>query len=155
MSENQIYNAFPYLRIRNTGDTIEFSRKAFENEEPFSLAEPGARISHVELQFGSFTVMLSDEYPEYGILEPTAYGGAGSSIHLHAEDMDVMTKQIEVSSAQVIMEPKDQFYSERSSKVLAPFSHEWLLGSHIKDVTPEEIQQRFTAMFDDIPPESE
>jgi len=29
-----------------------------------------------------------------------------------------------------------------------PFGHEWLLGSHIEDVTPEEMQRRFNAMFE-------
>jgi hypothetical protein len=40
------------------------------------------------------------------------------------------------------MEPKDQFYGA-SSKVLDP-GHEWLLGTHIEDVTPEEMQRRWT-----------
>ena len=58
-----------------------------------------------------------------------------------------MTKQAVAAGAKLIMEPSDQFYGERASKVLDPFGHEWLLGSHIEDVTPEEMQRRFSAMF--------
>jgi PhnB protein len=46
------------------------------------------------------------------------------------------------------MEPADQFHGERSSKVIDPFGHEWYLGSKIEDVSPEEMQRRFAALFE-------
>ena len=59
-----------------------------------------------------------------------------------------LTKQAVEAGAKLTMEPKDQFYGERSSKVVDPFGDEWLLGSHIEDVTPAEMQRRFNAMFE-------
>jgi len=147
MSDTTIHEVFPYLRMRDAAAAIEFYKNAFGAEEEFRLSEPSGRIGHAQLKFGSYTVMLSDEYPEYGIQGPEAFGGTGSSIHLHVEDVDVVTKQAVDAGAKLIMEPKDQFYGERSSKVLDPFGHEWLLGSHIEDVTPEEMQRRFNEMM--------
>ena len=144
---NTIHEAFPYLRVRDANAAMEFYKQAFGAVEEFRLSEPNGRIGHAELKFGSFTVMLSDEYPEYGIQGPEAFGGTGSSVHLHVEDVDAMTKRAADAGAKVIMEPKDQFYGERASKVLDPFGHEWLLGSHIEDVPPEEMQRRFDEMF--------
>lgn len=46
------------------------------------------------------------------------------------------------------MEPADQFHGERSSKVIDPFGHEWYLGSKIEDVSHEEMQRRFMAIFE-------
>ena len=97
------------------------------------------------------SVMMSDEYPEYGIHGPSDSVPTGSSIHLHVEDVDAMTKQAVEAGATLVMEPKDQFYGERSSKVQDPFGHEWLLGSHIEDVSREEMQRRLTAMFNNTP----
>ena len=147
MSDTTIHEVFPYLRMRDAAAAIKFYKNAFGAEEEFRLSEPSGRIGHAQLKFGSYTVMLSDEYPEYGIQGPEAFGGTGSSIHLHVEDVDVVTKQAVDAGAKLIMEPKDQFYGERSSKVLDPFGHEWLLGSHIEDVTPEEMQRRFNEMM--------
>ena len=144
---NQIREVFPYLRVRNAVAAIEFYKLAFGAVEEFRLAEPSGRIGHAQLKFGTYTVMLSDEYPEYGIQGPEAFGGTGSSVHLHVDDVDALTKQAVGAGAKLIMEPADQFYGERSSKVLDPFGHEWLLGSHIEDVSPAEMQQRFDAMF--------
>ncbi len=143
---NQIKEAFPYLRVRDANAAIEFYKQAFGANESFRLQEPGGRIGHAELKFGTVTIMISDEYPEYGIQGPEASGGIGSSVHLHVQDVDAMTKQAEVAGAKVVMQPKDQFYGERSSKVVDPLGHEWLIGSHIENVTPQEMQRRFTEM---------
>ena len=145
---NTIHEVFPYLRVRDANAAIEFYEKAFGAAEEFRLKEPSGRIGHAQLKFGTFTVMLSDEYPEYGIQGPEAFGGTGSSVHLHVEDVDTMTKRAVEAGATLIMEPKDQFHGERASKVVDPFGHEWLLGSHIEDVSHEEMQRRFTAMFE-------
>lgn len=91
--------------------------------------------------------MMSDEYPEYGIHGPRDFVPTGSSIHLHVDDVDAMTQQAVIAGAKLVMEPMDQFHGERASKVLDPFGHEWLLGSHIEDVSREEMQRRFNQMF--------
>lgn len=143
-----IHEVFPYLRVRGASDAIAFYAAAFGAVEEFRLAEPSGRIGHAQLKFGTFTIMLSDEYPEYGIQGPAAFGGTGSSVHLHVDDVDAVTQQAVAAGAKLLMEPADQFYGERSSKVLDPFGHEWLLGSSIEDVSPEEMQRRFTQMFE-------
>ncbi|MCA9048630.1 MAG: VOC family protein [Planctomycetaceae bacterium] len=143
---NQIYEVFPYLRVRDANAAIEFYRNAFGAEEDFRLTEPGGRVGHAELNFGSLTVMVSDEYPEYGIQGPEAFGGTGSSIHLHVEDVDAMTKQAEAAGARVVMPPTDMFYGERVAKLLDPFGHDWMIGSQIEDVSREEMQRRFSEM---------
>lgn len=148
MSDNTIHEVFPYLRVRNAAEAIEFYKTAFGAVEEFRLSEPSGRIGHAELKFGAATVMLSDEYPEYDIYSPAAFGGVGSSIHLHVADVDAITQQAIDAGARLLMPPTDQFHGERSSKVVDPFGHEWLLGSSIEEVSREEMQRRFTAMFD-------
>lgn len=50
------------------------------------------------------------------------------------------------AGAQLEMEPKDQFYGERSGSLRDPFGHRWNIGHHIEDVTPDEMQRRYTEM---------
>jgi PhnB protein len=47
----------------------------------------------------------------------------------------------------VIREPTDAFYGERSGAVRDPYGHEWLIGHQIEEVSTEEMQRRYTAMF--------
>ncbi|MCA9005448.1 MAG: VOC family protein [Planctomycetaceae bacterium] len=146
---NQIHEVFPYLRTRDAVAAIEFYKRAFGALEDFRLTEPGGRIGHAELKFGDTTIMVSDAYPEYGIHAPAESTPTGSSIHLHVQDVDSMTQQAVDAGATLIQKPTDQFYGERSAKVLDPFGHEWLLGSEIEKVTPAEMQRRFNAMFEE------
>lgn len=148
MTENSIREIFPYLRTRNCKAAIEFYGNAFGAVEEFRMEEPSGRIGHAELKFGTKTVMVSDEYPEYGITGPQDGVSTGSAIHLHVDDVDAMYQQAINAGAKSVMEPADQFYGERSAKVLDPFGHEWFLGSQIEEVAREEMQRRFTQMFE-------
>ena len=145
---NQIQEAFPYLRVRNAMEAIEFYKVAFGAVEEFRLSEPSGRVGHAELKFGTSTVMISDEYPEYEIHGPQSGRPTGSSIHLHVDDVDALTAQAVSAGATLTMASADQFHGERSAKVIDPLGHEWYLGSKIETVSREEMQRRFTAMFE-------
>lgn len=143
---NKIDHVYPYLRVKDAPAAMRFYKDAFGAELLFELVEPGGRVGHSELKFGDFIVMLSDEYPEYGIHAPQTPGAGGTGIHLHVADVDAMTNTAVELGATLVMPPRDMFYGERASKVIDPFGHEWLLGSPIEDVSPEEMQRRFTEM---------
>lgn len=142
-----VHEVFAYLRVHDTAAAIDFYRRAFGAEEIFRLTEPGGRIGHAEIRIGPAIVMLSDEFPEFGLRGPLALGGTASSIHLHVDAVDELMQRAAAAGATVVREPQDKFYGERSGTVRDPFGHEWLLGEHIEDVTPEEMQRRYTALF--------
>lgn len=142
-----IHEVFPYLRVRNAPAAIEFYKAAFGATEKFRLTEPSGRVGHAELLFGATTVMVSEEYPEYGIVGPQSIGGTGSSIHLHLDDADAMIERAVKAGATVIRPAADHFYGERSGTVRDPFGHEWLLGHEIEKVPVDEMQRRYDAMM--------
>ncbi len=49
--------------------------------------------------------------------------------------------------AEIQNEPEDQFYGERSGWLRDPSGHRWNVGHFLDEVTPEEMQRRFTAMM--------
>ena len=142
-----IREAFPYLRLRRADAAIAFYKKAFGAEELFRLTEPSGRIGHAELKLGPLTLMLSDEYPEYGIGGPETIGGTSFCIHLHVDDADAAIRRAVEAGATVVREASDQFYGERSGAVRDPFGHEWMIGHEIERVEPAEMQRRYDALF--------
>ncbi|HEY2678672.1 MAG TPA: VOC family protein [Steroidobacteraceae bacterium] len=145
---SDIHEVYSYLRVHNTGEAIDFYARAFGAKELFRLTEPSGRIGHAEIKIGPATLMLSDEYPEHGIRGPRTLGGTTFSMHLHVEDVDASFDQAVKAGATVVRPLKDQFYGERSGTVRDPFGHEWLLGGRLEDVSTEEMQRRYTAMFE-------
>jgi PhnB protein len=148
MPANQIHELFAYLCVPDTQKAIDFYAQAFGAVELYRLTEPSGRIGHAELQMGPAAVlMLSDQYPEYGVTAPPPEGLSGMVIHLHVDDADEMGRRAVAAGAKMVMAPSDQFYVERSCKVRDPFGHTWLLGHSIEKVTPEEMQRRYTALM--------
>lgn len=143
----KIHEVYPYLRVHSAAEAIDFYARAFDAKELFRLTEPSGRIGHAELQVGPTTIMLSDEYPERGISGPRSLGGTTFSIHLHVENVDTAFEQAIKAGASIVRPLQDQFYGERSGTVRDPFGHEWLIGGHLENVSTEEMQRRYTAMF--------
>jgi PhnB protein len=139
-----IHELFAYLRLQDATRAIEFYKVAFGATEKFRLTEPSGRVGHAELDFGGTTLMLSDEFPEYGIRGPASVGGTTLTIHLHVDDADAVIRDALAAGATLVRPAADQFYGERSGTVRDPFGHEWNVGHSIEDVTPAEMQRRYT-----------
>ena len=44
------------------------------------------------------------------------------------------------------MEPADQFYGDRSGRFVDPFGNEWIVTTHIKDVSEKEMKKAMAQM---------
>ncbi len=144
----KVHELFAYLCVDNSTKAIEFYTKAFAAQEKFRLTEPSGRIGHAELDFGGTTLMLSDEYPEYDIKGPLAIGGTPVTIHIHVDDADELIRRAVEAGAKIEREAQDAFYGERSGSIRDPFGHRWNIGHSIEEVTPDEMQRRYTEMFE-------
>jgi uncharacterized glyoxalase superfamily protein PhnB len=142
-----IHELFTYLRASSAEDAIAFYKAAFGATEKYRLVEPSGRIGHAELLFGKATVMISDEFPEFGVYAPSLDAPSTFCIHLHVDDADAVIAQAVRAGAQVVREPADQFYGERSGTIRDPFGYDWLVGHSIEQVEPEEMQRRYTEML--------
>lgn len=142
----KIEEVFAYLCVSDAAAAIEFYKRAFGVKEKFRLAEPGGRIGHAELEFGAMTVLLCDEFPEWGIRSASAIGATPVTIHLHVDDADEMIAQAVLAGATLEREPQDEFYGERSGVIRDPFGHRWLIGHHIEAVDTAEMQRRYTEL---------
>lgn len=142
-----VHEVYPYLRVRDAGRALDFYKQAFGAEELFRLTEPGGRIGHAEIKIGGTTLMLADEYPEMNIVGPQTLGGTSFSIHLHVDNADAWIERAVAAGAIVLRPAADAFYGERSGSVRDPFGHEWLLGHQVEEVSTEEMQRRYTALF--------
>lgn len=142
----KIHELYPYLRASDAEAAIAFYNEAFGATEKFRLVDPSGRIGHVELLFGPATIMLSDEFPEFGIraLDPDTAGVC--LIHLHVDDADAAVARAVAAGARIVRELQDAFYGERSGTVRDPFGYDWMLGHQIEEVAPEEMQRRYDAM---------
>ena len=51
------------------------------------------------------------------------------------------------SGATVLNPVEDKFYGHRNGQLLDPFGHSWDITTPIEEVSPQEMQKRFTDLF--------
>jgi uncharacterized glyoxalase superfamily protein PhnB len=139
-----IHELFAYLCVNDSAKAIAWYGEVFGATEKFRLTEPSGRIGHAELDFGGTTLMLCDEFPEYGIRGPLNTGATSVTIHLHVDDADAVVERALKAGAELEIAVQDQFYGERSGAFRDPFGHRWNIGHSIEQLSPEEMQRRYT-----------
>lgn len=144
----RVHEVFAYLCVHDVAAALDFYSRAFGATEKFRLSEPSGRVGHIELDLGPTVLMLAEPFPEHGVLPPETGRRANLCVHLHVDDADALMAKAVDLGAEVIDELADHFYGERSGRIRCPFGHEWLIGHTIEDVTPEEMQRRYTALFE-------
>lgn len=135
----------PSLAFENAAEAIDFYKNAFGAVETMRLAWGNGRIGHSELTIGTGKIMLADEFPPFNAT-PKRVGGTPVVLHLFVEDVDAFVARAAAAGATIVMPPKDQFYGDRSARVSDPFGYIWSFGTRIEDVSPEEMQIRWTAV---------
>jgi PhnB protein len=141
------YNTvMPYLRIRGAAAAVEFYKKAFGAKKRLLLTM-GDRIGHAEIEIGGCVIMLSDEFPEMGIVGPKALNGTTISLNLYVADVDKAIAKAVAAGATVKRPATDEFYGDRAGQVEDPFGHVWMLHTRFEIVTPREMQKRLDKMI--------
>jgi len=96
---------------------------------------------------GGAEFYISDEFPEMGVHAPDPSKPGSVILHLHVDDADACIATAVAAGAELIRPLEDHFFGERSGTVRDPYGYEWLIGHSIEDVSPDEMQQRYTKLF--------
>jgi PhnB protein len=124
----------PYLTIPSRGGqaAVEFYARAFGAVEVRrQLADDGERLIHAHLQINGGSVMLSDEFPEWG--GDVDVAPASVMIHLFVDDAEEWWTRALLAGAVPASELEDQFWGDRYGRLKDPFGHTWSIGSPIRD----------------------
>ena len=135
----------PAIAIKGAAEAIEFYKRAFNARELHRMASPDGTVMHAEIQIGDARIMVSDEFPDWGVLSAKTIGGSPTTLYIYCEDVDATTKQAIAAGARELQPVTDQFWGDRSGKIEDPFGYRWGLATHIEDVSPEEMDRRSKA----------
>ena len=144
----------PFLTVRDAAKAIDFYKEAFGAEERYRMTAPdGKSIAHAELKIGDSAFMLSDEMPGQSC-EPSAVAETCVGFYLYVKDVDSVFERA-IDAGGTVKEPlKNAFWGDRIGKITDPAGHEWILATHVEDVSPDELRKRgkeeFEKMFQEV-----
>lgn len=138
----------PYLMIDGAAAAIDFYQEAFDATENYRLEMPGGAIGHAEIVAFGATIYLADAPDDMDgdAANPGKLGGTSVLLHQYVADVDAAVDRAVAAGAVLHRAPEDQFYGDRAALVADPFGHLWSLHTHVRDVSPEEMEQAIASM---------
>jgi PhnB protein len=141
-----MHTVTPHLICAGAAEAIEFYKKAFGAVELSRMPGSDGKVMHASIRIGDSVIMLNDEMPEWESFGAKHFKGSPVTIHLYVENADAVFEQAVRAGAKVTMPLDDMFWGDRYGKVEDPFGHQWSIGTHVRDVTEEEMQKAMEQM---------
>ncbi len=137
-----------HATVHDAKAAIAFYIKAFGAVELFRLVEPAGRVGHAEIRIGDSVLMLNDEYPDFGAKSPASVGGSPVAFRIEVPDADAAVGRAVKAGATVVRPVQDEFYGDRMGMVACPFGYRWSLAAPKEQVSPAEMQKRWSKMLE-------
>lgn len=144
-----MHSLTPHLVCAGAADAIAFYKKAFNAIETARLPGPGGKLMHAAVRIGDSVLMLMDENLQCGAFGPKSLKGSPVTIHLYVQDADATVAQAAAAGAKVTMPVQMMFWGDRYGQLEDPFGHRWSVATHVRDLTPQEIQQGMAQMMEE------
>lgn len=146
----QYGTATPHLIVSPCSEALEFYTKAFGAKVLLTMPGPAGRIMHAEVKIGDSIVMCSDEMELPGgptRKTPRNAGATTGGVMLYVKNVDAFFEKAVAAGATGVMPPTDQFWGDRYGQLEDPFGHVWAVATHLRDLTPKQMQREMQKMF--------
>lgn len=124
----------PYLIVPDPKALLDFIQKAFGAKVDSVMNGPDDTIMHAKAQIGSSKLMVAASSDKY----PPSLG----TYYLYTEDCDAWYHSAMAAGAESLREPTNEFYGDRSCGVMDGNGVQWWIGTHVEDVSEEEMERR-------------
>ena len=132
----------PYFVMNNCSEAIEFYKSVFGAKELFrTVSSEKGQIDHAELEIGDSRIMVADAHPGSNVMSPQKLGGTTVSFVMFVTDVDKVFNAAIAAGAIEDDPVKDKPYGDRSGTIIDPFGHRWTITTHMKDVSPKEMER--------------
>lgn len=133
----------PSLTFKSSSKALEFYQSAFGAQILNHLPSPeGGRTMHATMQIGNSILMMGDEIQSENCSKSAETLGASPiSLYVYVPNVDQAFEQAVGVGATVTMPVMDMFWGDRCGGVKDPFGYTWIIATHIKDLTEDEIKK--------------
>lgn len=132
------HSVIPYLLTPPGSKIVEFLVATFGAKVVRLMTAPNGTVGHAEVEVGDSKIMLGEACGQW---QPTK-----SSVYVYVPDCDATYQAALAAGATSIHEPATHFYGDRSAGVVDPAGNVWFIGTHVEDVSEEELRRRHDAL---------
>jgi PhnB protein len=136
----------PSFTFRDSQKAIAFYQKAFGATVLTLMKRPDGRgVMHAAIRIGDSIIMMGDESPQCQSAE--SLGASPIALYLYTPDVDTLFKKAVAAGGIEAMPVADMFWGDRAGSIRDPFGYTWMIATHTRDLTNEEIQKGAEVFF--------
>jgi PhnB protein len=136
----------PMLVCRDAAAEIDFCKATFGAAELGRRAGPDGTVVHGLLTIGPAMVMIEGEWPTVASRAPQPDGSSPVVIYVYVEDVDKVIERAVAAGAKVLVPAKNQFWGDRTGRILDPSGHVWIVSTRVEETSHEERDQRWSSV---------
>jgi PhnB protein len=136
---------FPMLVCASPEAEMNFCASAFGAVEQVRRPGPDGTPIHIAMRINEAFLVVQSEFPD--VVASRAPNHDGSSpvvIFVYVADVDQAVDRAAAMGAQVLVPPQDQFWGDRTARIIDPSGHVWTVASRIEETTEEQRAERWS-----------
>ena len=136
----------PMLVCRDAAAEVEFCKATFEAVELVRRPGPDGTVAHALVTIGPAMVMIEGEWPTLPSRAPQQNGSSPVVIYVYVDDVDKVTERAVAAGAKVLLPVKNQFWGDRTGRIIDPSGHVWTISTRIEETSSAERDERWSAI---------
>jgi len=138
----------PSFAFKDSQKAIDFYKKAFgATVLDLFPSLTGKGIMHASLKIGDSIIMLGDEMPGGGCKSAETLGESPISLFIYVPNADEAQKQAIAAGGKEVMPVAEMFWGDRAGHIKDPFGYQWMIATHTRDLSKDEIRKGAEAFF--------
>ena len=136
----------PMLVCRDVSAEIDFCTSTFGAAELGRRPGPDGSVVHALLTIGWEMVIIEAEWPTLASRAPQPDGSSPVVIFVYVEDVDTVIERAVAAGATILIPVKDQFWGDRTGRIIDPSGHVWTISTRIEETSPAERDERWSVI---------
>jgi PhnB protein len=108
---------------------------------------PDGQLAHALLSISGAHVMIEAEWPSLASRAPQLDGSSPVVIFVYVRDVDSTFQRAVAAGAKALMVPQDQFWGDRTCRIMDPAGHVWTIATRIEETSAEERTKRWSTIL--------
>ena len=139
----------PMLVCRDVAAEIDFCKTTFGAVELGSRPGPDGAIVHALMTIGGAMIMIEGEWPTVASRAPRPDGSSPVVIYVYVEEVDKVIERAVAAGATVLLPPKNQFWGDRTGRIIDPSGHVWTISTRVEETSSAERDNRWSSIVKD------
>jgi len=121
---------------------LDWLANAFGFERSMAIRDKDGNLVHAEMRFGDGYIMIGAEWADFTASPASVSGKNTQAVHVQLrEAIDTHCERARKAGADIIKEPADEFYGDRTYRARDPEGHVWTFGQTVRQVSRKEAEQ--------------